>query len=299
MAKIFIENATLLDCAALFPQRGPEGRSWYVDIFWEGHKDEHGVLVDFGIAKRIAKSTIDHEFDHKLLVKKSQIQMSSNTRTIVGEFYGPSFSQFFGLNIYNAGIKKISTQTLDALESGDVSLLEKDIAQDILRNSPKNVSHIRVKLREHEQVNAPYYYRYTHSLCHHTGNCQRFHGHGNTVHVYHKGIFDPQKSAQMATLLNHRYLISSTHITPPEHISPLAHEILSFFPDLPRSDIATVEYTGTQGPVALLISRGGITSLKEESTVENLCEYIRAQFPENEDIEVHTYEGLQKGCIFP
>ena len=293
--KIFIQDVTLLDCAILYPSIGPKGRSWHVDIIWEGNKDQNGVLFDFSLAKKSAKSTIDHEFDHKLLVKPSSIRFQSNSQIIIiGNCKEHDNNSIFAINTYNNSVKKISRETLISLDNNDVSLLEKEIAQSILRNSPENVTNVTVTLREHENNLKENYFSYTHSLCHHYGNCQRFHGHSNMIEVFKNGKLDSEKSAQAAKKLNNSYIISRNYVIS-EWNTKLIHELIEHCPEIAETkhNLIAAQYKGTQGEVAVIMPKENVFTLEQESTVENLAEFIRKLFP----IEERAYEGLSKGSI--
>lgn len=298
--KIFIQDVTLLDCAILYPNIGPKGKSWYVDVIWEGNKDNNGVLFDFSLAKKSAKSTIDHEFDHKLLVKPSSIRFQSNSQIIIIDNYKlKENNSIFAINTYNNSIKKISREAIIALDRNDISLLEKEIAQSILRNSPENVKNVTVTLREHEQNTKPNYFSYTHSLCHHYGNCQRFHGHSNIIEVFKNGKFDLNKSSIAAKKLNNSYIISRNYILN-QWNTKLVQELIDHCPEIVdiKESLIAAQYKGTQGEVAVIMPKENVFTLDQESTVENLAEFMRKQFStDNDEIEIRAYEGLSKGSI--
>ncbi|WP_397602080.1 6-carboxytetrahydropterin synthase [Silvanigrella sp.] len=298
--KIFIQDVTLLDCAILYPSLGPKGRSWYVDVIWEGNKDQNGVLFDFSLAKKSAKSTIDHEFDHKLLVKPSSIRFQSNSQIIIiGNCKENDNNSIFAINTYNNSVKKVSRETLIALDNNDVTLLEKEIAQSILRNSPENVISVTVTLREHENHSKSNYFSYTHSLCHHYGNCQRFHGHSNILEVFKNGKLDLEKSANAAKKLNNSYIISRNYVIF-EWNTKLINELIEHCPEIEeaKASLIAAQYKGTQGEVAVIMPKENVFTLEQESTVENLAEFVRKLFSLNEtDLEIRAYEGLSKGSI--
>lgn len=299
LTQIFIQDVTLLDCAILFPNQGPKGRSWHVDVVWEGEKDTTGVLFDFSLAKKSAKSTIDHEFDHKLLVRPSSIRFQSNSQIIIIETQKiKENDSVFAINTYNNSIRKVTRETIASLENNDVSALEKEIAQAIFRNSPENVRSVTVKLREHEQKQNPHYFNYTHSLCYHYGNCQRFHGHSNIIEVYKKGVLDISKSTQAAKKLNNSYIISRNYLTK-EWNTTLFRELIENCPELSdlKEELIAAQYKGTQGEVAVIMPKESVLTLDYESTVENLAEFIRKQFGTDDEIEVRAFEGLSKGSI--
>ena len=269
--KIFITDATLLDCAILSSNHGPIGKSWIVDVSWTGQQDSQGMLFDFSLAKKSAKQTIDLEFDHKILVKSSQIREQSHSQIILAETYQENDKdQFFALNTYPAAVKKISRETLKALENDDVSLLELDIAQDILRNSPKNIDKVEVKLRLPTQYQSPNYYSYTHSLCSHVGNCQRFHGHSSFIEVYQKNKFDMEKSKNLANYLNRKYIVSHDYIQDNWN-SKIFHDIKQFCHEVEeyKENLVALQYSGSQGQIGLFLPKEKVIGLKYESTVEN------------------------------
>lgn len=298
--KIFIQNVTLLDCAILYPSAGPKGKSWYVDVIWEGIKDNNGVLFDFSLAKKSAKITIDQEFDHKLIVSQNTIRLQSNNQIIIIENYNiNNNNSIFAINTYNNSVKIISKDTLNYLEKNDISLLQKEIAHSILKNSPKNVNKVSVILREHGQTEKNNYFNYTHSLCHHYGNCQRFHGHSNIVEVLSNGNIDIEKSNYLAKKLDSYYIISKNYINNNWN-TKLIKELIEHCPELYdfKNLFIAAQYKGTQGEVAIVMPKEKVLALDQESTIENLAEFMRNQFLQcNDQIEIRAYEGLSKGSI--
>lgn len=302
MAKIFIENITLLDCALLMNAYGPQGKSWRVDALLEGQKDENGILFDFGSAKPVIKSSIDELFDHKILVDTSQIRHKSDSHIVVAspiETRGQH--SFFALNTYPSAVRTVERETLVALCKNDFSFLEKEIEQEVLKNLPQNVEHIKITLKEDRQEESLSCFDYTHSLCQHCGNCQRFHGHSSCIKIYEKNELDSKLSKEISHKLDKKYFISEKHIDRnwnSERIRELEHncpEIADF-----KHKLTAIAYTGSQGPVALLFPKENVISLSEESTIENLAEFIHKNFFDSKpEICVHVYEGLAKGAVYP
>ncbi len=304
MSKIFVQDATLLDCALLLPEIGPVGRSYAVDVLWEGETDSQGMVFDFAIAKRVAKQTIDQEFDHKILVKSSQIRYQDHDKVIVADSYvDPSEEKhlaFFALNTYSQGVKKISRETMKSFQSGDLSLLEKDMGQDILRHSPANVKNVHVTLRPHSFSQIPQGYSYTHNLCHHVGNCQRFHGHSSVLEIYKNGQLDVNVSHELAKKLNQKHIVSKSYVKDNwDHI--LFQEILQYCPEIEenKEHLILLQHEGTQGVVATVLPKSAVVCLNRESTVENIAHYLYDLLGCDEGIEVRTFEGLCKGAIYP
>ena len=207
---------------------------------------------------------------------------------------------FFALNTYHNSVKKISRETLKALENNDLSLLEKDIAQDILRNSPENIKQVEVKLKPSIQSCLSHFYYYTHSLCSHVGNCQRFHGHGSLIEVYKNKKLDEQKSKNLAQFLNNKYIVAQNYLQK-NWESPLIQEIVQYCPEIEnlKANLLALEYTGTQGKIGLILSKQKVVTLDFESTVENIASYAGKQFENESDIQIIAYEGLCKGAIYP
>lgn len=299
--KIFVQDATLLDCALLLPNGGPTGKSWAVDVYWSGEQDAQGMLFDFALAKRSAKQTIDHEFDHKILVKSSQIRYQSHAQVIIASsFTQNNKEQFFALNTYSSSVKKISRETLKALEENDLTLLEKDIAQDILRNSPKNIHAVEVRLRPSTNATLENYYSYTHSLCGHIGNCQRFHGHASMIEVYKNNIFDKEKSKNLAHYLNNKYIVAQNYIKT-DWSQKSIQDLIQYCPEVEenKEKLCALAYSGTQGQIALFMPHELVLAFHFESTVENMACFAHNFFKEEKEIEIRAYEGLCKGAIYP
>lgn len=66
--KLFVKDLTVIDSSYLCERRGMVGESWLVDIEMSGELNEMSMLLDFGRVKKLIKSIIDDEVDHKLLV---------------------------------------------------------------------------------------------------------------------------------------------------------------------------------------------------------------------------------------
>lgn len=302
MAKIFIENITLLDCALLLNAHGPRGKSWRVDAMLEGQKDENGILFDFGYAKPVIKSSLDGLFDHKILVDSEQIRHKTDSHIIIASPIETNGQHsFFALNTYPSAVRTVKKETLSALCKNDFSFLEKEIEQEILKNLPQNIERIKITLKEDRQEESSSCFSYTHSLCQHCGNCQRFHGHSSHIKIYKNNELDSKVRSEISHKLDKKYFISEKHIDRNwnsegirelEHICP---EIADF-----KHKLTAISYTGSQGAVALLFPKENVISLTEESTIENLAEFIHKNFFDSKpEICVHIYEGLAKGAVCP
>jgi 6-pyruvoyl-tetrahydropterin synthase len=279
----------------LLPSLGPLGQSWFVDVEWVGAPCSDGMVVDFSIAKKIAKQVIDQNFDHKAIGTPRQIVQKTELRTSVYFEYGEK-REPFALSTYPEGLCLVHENTLDALAQGHTTLFEQEIAQAILKESPLHIKSIHVRLRTPTQEPPGIVFYYTHSLCQHTGNCQRFHGHRGFMEIYKEGVLDLSLTQQAAQALNGGYLAQEGYLKTADH--PLVVELLKTCPSLLlyKDTLAFISYTGTQGDVMLALPKSRVLPLKQESTIENIAAFLRNQWPEI-PLEVRAYEGLAKGAV--
>ena len=305
---IFVRNVTVLDCAVLFPDVGPRGRSWHVDVEWTGTTDNEGVVVDFGTAKKLAKSHIDQFYDHRLWVNSQCFIKNDSDRIIVkSNCNSDDFNGVFALSAPLSAVTVIENSSLSALSFEDnlpdlgTEGVANQIAKTLLAVSPKNVSAIKVTLRTTDDAKGTHRFAYTHSLKQHDGNCQRFHGHSNIVEIFQNNKFSPLLSEQCASQLKNRYLINRSYIQENPATDAFLLELVASLKGIDvTNDHAFVRYDGNQGEVAIIVPRKMVCLLPEESTIENIANFMHTLMNLSETShKVFAYEGLAKGSVFP
>ena len=157
MARLFVENLSVIDFSFLDSERGVVGESWIVDIELVGSLDEQGMVFDFGEIKKQIKQFIDAEVDHRLLVPVASSGCSTRLQ---------NDELFIEFPLVAGGI--ISHQSppdavllVDAQEIKANSIAS-DLQARIKTILPDNVTEVLVNLRN-ELIDGAYYH-YTHSL---------------------------------------------------------------------------------------------------------------------------------------
>lgn len=299
-SKIFVRNVTVLDCGVWDLYHGPVGRSWSVDVEWLGETDDEGVVVDFSQAKKLAKSVIDEKFDHRLLISADLVKPNGRCGFVCLPALSTQPADRFLLDTYPNSLAILPQAIFEGLAQNDFSLLQLELAEEIRKCSPENVRQVKVKLNQHSQLTEKFYFNYLHSLRLHSGNCQRFHGHSNTVEVYFNGTFDEARSSVAAAVLNGRYLVADCYKKNPRaevQTSLLESEGCIEFGS---GNYVWTGYAGSQGEVTVLVPRDRLLIMPTESTIENIVEWIHTHiFNSDPCVEVHAFEGLHKGAIFP
>lgn len=272
MPTLFINDLTNIDCSVLDPKRGLIGASWAVDIELSGELDEQSMVFDFSKVKKTIKTIIDRDVDHKLLIPSQYDGLVINAqkdpeiifKTISGEtiiHQSPSSA------ICQLAADEITPQII-------INFLKQQISSEL----PTNVDGVAIEIRE-ESVQGNYF-RYSHGLKKHDGNCQRIaHGHRSQIQIWRKGQRDDKLEKDIASRWHDVYLGSQEDIV------------------LQTDERIRFAYSTDQGDFSLELPIQHVHLLPEDSTVECIAEHILEILPHAEKLKVKAFEGIGKGAL--
>ncbi|MEO0435436.1 MAG: 6-carboxytetrahydropterin synthase [Pseudomonadota bacterium] len=279
MAKLFVDNLTVMDFSYLDSNRGVVGESWIVDIELEGELDEQGMVFDFGHVKKSIKRFIDEQADHRLLVP---IDASGCvTRKEHDELYVE-----FAMNS-GAIVRHRSPSAAVLLLAGDAidpAMIASDLQTSLLNVLPENVQSVRIMLRP-EAIDGAFYH-YTHGLQKHEGQCQRIaHGHRSRLQVFIDDRRSEELEKHWAARLADSYIATEQHIREVFEHNGIEHVRLA--------------YRASQGEFEISLPRTQVFPMPLVSTVENIAIHLAAQVA-NEvsgSVRVRAFEGVGKGAL--
>lgn len=278
MARLFVDNLTVIDFSYLDNKRGVVGESWIVDLELAGDLNEQGMLFDFGEIKKQIKQFIDFEIDHRLLVPMNSLGCRID---IQGDEMSIEFPLNTGGVIFHQSPKG-SIYLVDA-ETIDIKKISQDLQTRIHALLPDNVSEVLIHLR-HEIIDGAFYH-YTHGLQKHLGQCQRIaHGHRSRIEVKMDGNRSSDLELQWASILKDSYIATEGHIIEEFELNGIAHTKL--------------EYTADEGKFSICLPSSFLFVMPMESTVENIAVHLAeliAKKSKNK-VSVKAYEGLNKGA---
>jgi 6-pyruvoyl-tetrahydropterin synthase len=279
MARLFVEELTVIDCALLDVRRGLLGQSWLVDLELGGELDEQGMVFDFGDVKPVVKAVIDETVDHRLLVPLASAALRLEQ--------DPSETRLW---FRTAGGEVFHRSPADALCLLDAPSVEPDVVEArlvaaVLAMMPENVRDVRLTLREEAIGGAAY--RYVHGLRQHLGNCQRIaHGHRSRIQVFRDGERSEPHERWIADRWRDVYLGCR---------ADLQSEV-----ERDGEPCYRFRYQAAQGEFELVIPKSRCDLLETESTVEciaaHLAGVLKGRDP-SASYRVRAYEGVRKGAI--
>ncbi|HEH9416784.1 TPA: 6-carboxytetrahydropterin synthase [Aeromonas sobria] len=287
--KLFVRDLTVIDSSYLCERRGMVGESWLVDIEMSGELNEMSMLLDFGRVKKLIKSIIDEEVDHKLLVPTGCPQihietLDGNESTV--DLLRPERS--IHLRCPTQGFAFIPAPHVDK-ESVTRYLLAV-----LAKRLPDNIKDLSLTLRQEAITGA--FYHYSHGLKKHDGNCQRIaHGHRSPIEIHVDGERDDELELNWAERWGDIYLgteedkvvLTELALSPHANTQLGAHH-LGF------------KYVAPQGLFQLAIPAAEVEMIDTDTTVELLACYIAREVKQmvgDKFVKIVAYEGVGKGAI--
>lgn len=282
MPRLFIDNLTVIDCSILDPERGLIGASWAVDIELFGELDHQSMVFDFAKVKKTIKQIIDNEVDHKLVIPSeftgTKIITNDKSDNLHIEFTDNK-KEFISHNSPTQAVCLIDCVRVNR------SAVINYLSDLIMKELPDNVQQLAIEL--HEESVEGNYYRYSHGLEKHDGNCQRIaHGHRSQIQIWHNGQRHNGLEKNIADKWHDIYLGST------EHVIDNSNGRIQF------------KYTTDQGLFELGLPAHRVHLMNCDSTVEciadHLLDLIQSEFNEKNqklELKVKAFEGIGKGAI--
>ncbi|WP_279466609.1 6-pyruvoyl trahydropterin synthase family protein [Aeromonas veronii] len=287
--KLFVRDLTVIDSSYLCERRGMVGESWLVDIEMSGELNEMSMLLDFGRVKKLIKSIIDEEVDHKLLVPTEcpliHIETLDGDESTV-DLLRPG--RTIHLRCPSQGFAFIPAPQVDK-ESVTRYLLAV-----LAKRLPGNIKDLSLTLRQEAITGA--FYHYSHGLKKHDGNCQRIaHGHRSPIEIHVDGERDQELELNWAERWGDIYLgteedkVALTELA----LSPRANAQLG-------EHHCGFKYVAPQGLFQLAIPSTEVEMIDTDTTVELLACYIAREVKKmvgDKFVKIVAYEGVGKGAI--
>lgn len=277
--KLFVDQLTNVDFSYLHPQRGLLGETWLAGIVLEGGLDEQGMVCDFGIVKKVVRTWLDTELDHRLAVPLHSPHLQLEER-------GDSLDLRWTLDSGEV-IHCTSPRTAIALVEAEV-LTRESVARwcegELRRAFSDSVETLLLDFAP-ETIDGAFYH-YSHGLKKHAGNCQRIaHGHRSRIQIHADGERSPRLESLWAERWRDIYIGT--------------REDLSARPVVNGVDYYTFTYRAAQGDFSLTLPRRCCYLIDTDSTVENLASHILAvtarEHPRH-SLRIRAYEGAGKGA---
>ncbi|HHQ4519803.1 6-carboxytetrahydropterin synthase [Aeromonas veronii] len=287
--KLFVRDLTVIDSSYLCERRGMVGESWLVDIEMSGELNEMSMLLDFGRVKKLIKSIIDEEVDHKLLVPTGcpliHIETLDGDESTV-DLLRPGRS--IHLRCPSQGFAFIPAPQVDK-ESVTRYLLTV-----LAKRLPGNIKDLSLTLRQEAITGA--FYHYSHGLKKHDGNCQRIaHGHRSPIEIHVDGERDQELEFNWAERWADIYLGTD------EDKVALTELALSARANVQLGEHHTgFKYVAPQGLFQLAIPSAEVEMIDTDTTVELLACYIAREVKKmvgDKFVKIVAYEGVGKGAI--
>ena len=280
MRTLFVDNLTVIDCSLLDSELGLSGASWIVDLALSGDLNDDSMLIDFGLVKKQVKALIDNEVDHKLIVpqasKQCTVQVSDND-TMVN--FSSNAGELFSVTAPESAFCLLPGDSINA------EMVKAYLHARLIHLLPENISEININLRE-EQRHDAVWFRYSHGLKKHDGNCQHItHGHRSRLEILIDGTRDNALEREWIDRLNNCYIATR------EDLKESAGGISHF------------SYVASQGTFSLSLPEERIYLADCDSTIEEIAHTLAENIAADavggnkKSVKVKVWEGVDKGAI--
>ena len=255
-----------------------------MDIELQGELDNQSMVFDFAKVKRTIKQVIDQEVDHKLVVpiKYAGLEITGGDQLSL-RFTDQRQQQIVHQSPASA-VCQIPTERVDK-----ASVIE-FLRAAILPNLPSNVIGLTIEL--HEEQILGHYYRYSHGLKKHDGNCQRIaHGHRSQIQIWQDGTRNGGLERSLAAKWTDIYIGTLEDVVEQS------------------SDRIRFAYSTEQGYFSLELPTHRVHLMSADTTVECIAEHLLelidkelgSEQSTNQNAEplirVKAFEGIGKGAI--
>ncbi len=280
MSSLFVDQLTTLDFSYLCPTQGLVGETWLVDLILSGHLDAEGMLFDFGAIKTEIKSQLEAWVDHCLLVPAlcDAVSVHNAQGTTEARIELDQGEQIHcrapAASIVDLPVAAITPELLTPLACKHI--------EPVL---PDNITGVQITL--YPQTIEGAWYRYSHGLKKHKGNCQRIaHGHRSRLRVDLDGQRQEPVERRIAQQWDTVYLGSREDITSQETIDGQQYYRFS--------------YRSRQGDFMLQLPASHCHLMDTDTTVEHIANHLAAQVAHENpgcNVRVLACEGYRKGAI--
>jgi 6-pyruvoyl-tetrahydropterin synthase len=277
---LFVDNLTVLDFSFLHPSRGVVGESLIMDVELYGELDNQGMVFDFGDVKKHLKKEAESLVDHKLALPTSLENLDiAYAGGVARVDYTCSDGSIVQMISPEDAIVLLDT---DAVTIESLQLI---LNQHLTTCVPKNVTRVKVRLRQESIQGA--FYQYSHGLRKHAGNCQRIaHGHRSRLEIHADGQRSQLTEYQWAKRWRDIYIGTRSDFREEIVINGISHTRFA--------------YDAAQGHFSLTLPSKKVYLIETDTTVEFIAEHIarmlKKQRPQNA-FRVRAFEGVMKGAI--
>ena len=276
MSTLFVNRLTNIDFSYLDPNDGLVGESWLLDIQLAGSLNEEGMVLDFGLVKKRVREYVDTVIDHCLVVPSQYDGCKIENQ---GDRLLIDFAMTSGESIHHASVP--SAVCLLAADKVSIESVRQNILDALSSVIPENVKELDIQL--YPQPGLDSFYRYSHGLRKHQGNCQRIaHGHRSDLKVF----IDDVQNEDWRKYWFERW--EDIYIGTRHHVINESDERLNF------------EYLAQQGKFELSLPKSACYLINNESTVENIAQHLAdetAKLNPGKQVKIMAFEGIGKGAI--